>query len=411
MANVSYANPPGGLNTLKVNAASGSLTSFTPTSGKGYLIAIAAGTDGSGTAASITGVAWASGGTIAVVPGCRFQAGAFSPEISFWYCKPSQQGSGAITVTGNAHVTSIVATVLEITSDNAESGTFGAVASSSATANTISITPISTGGQCFYVSQDLNEGPTPTAAAATTLIDNWTDNGQLRVIAAANSTTTGGTAQTIGITNTLTANNQLALELAGPTIASTKVHCTTTGADSGVTAGSGTKRLADWTAGASSTLQNINAVAGPTNGVQLTDSTTAGTNGTAESWYTHQLAAVTIAGQIVASLWGRESATTSNAAPVIGVERCSADGTVLSTIVDWTGATSQGATEFATTAGGATKTCTVAAAQVVDTTLSDGDRLRLTLWIRDASTQGGAGTMASGGNCQLYVNGPVGAAG
>jgi hypothetical protein len=164
-------------------------------------------------------------------------------------------------------------------------------------------------------------------------------------------------------------------------------------------------------AGLASTLRNKNTAAGPTVPLKLTDSTAAGTDGNAVAWYSEQLQAVTIAGQIVASLWGRESATTQNAAPCIGVYRCDALGAELATIVDPAAATSQGALEFATTSGGAAKTCTITAANVVDTAIGLGERLKVALFIDDASGQGGSGSMGSGGNCQLWVNGPTGAAG
>jgi hypothetical protein len=163
--------------------------------------------------------------------------------------------------------------------------------------------------------------------------------------------------------------------------------------------------------GASTRACNKNAAAGPTAPLPVTDSATAGTDSNTLAWYSDPVQPVTIAGTITATLWGRESATTSNAAPCIGVYRCDATGAVLSAIVDPAAAGSQGGLEFATTAGGATKTCTIAAATVVDTMLSSGDRIKVTLCIDDAADQGGSGSMASGGNTQLYVNGPTGGTG
>jgi hypothetical protein len=129
------------------------------------------------------------------------------------------------------------------------------------------------------------------------------------------------------------------------------------------------------------------------------------------AWYSEQLQPVTIAGQIVASLWGRQSTSaTANCAPCIGVYRCDANGAELATIVDPAGP-SQGGLEFTNTAGGATKTCTVLAANVVDTNILSGERLKVSLFIDDASGQGGSGSMASGLNCQFWVNGPNGVAG
>lgn len=188
----------------------------------------------------------------------------------------------------------------------------------------------------------------------------------------------------------------------------TSLFLTSASADAAVTAGSGTKWKAGWAPGAAATHLNKNTVAGPTAPLQVTDGA-AGTDGTVVSWYTEPLYAVTIAGQIVCSLWDRENATANNVAPTIRIERCSGDGSVLSTIVAET--TSHGAGEMPTTAGGATDTITCTAANVTDTTLSDGDRLRITLWIDDASGQGGTGSMASGGRGEFWVNGPNGAQG
>ena len=186
------------------------------------------------------------------------------------------------------------------------------------------------------------------------------------------------------------------------------IYLTSASADAGVTAGSGTKWKADFTPGASATHLNKNTVVGPTAPLQMTDGA-AGTDGTAVSFYTPQLWGVTIAGAITCSLWDRENATANNVAPTIRIERTSSDGTVQSTIVDET--TNHGAAEMGTTAGGSADTISVSAANVTDTTLSDGDRLRITLWIDDAAGQGGTGSMASGGRGEFWVNGPNGSQG
>ena len=189
----------------------------------------------------------------------------------------------------------------------------------------------------------------------------------------------------------------------------TDIFLTASAADAAVTVGSGTKWKAGLLAGASSTHLNKNSQAAANPPIQMTDGATAGTDGTVVSWYTEPLQAVTIAGAITCSLWTRENATNNNVAPTIRIERCSGDGTVLSTIVSET--TNHGAGECATTAGGASDTISVTAGNVTDTTLSDGDRLRITLWIDDAADQGGSGSMASGGRGEMWVNGPTGSAG
>jgi hypothetical protein len=180
-----------------------------------------------------------------------------------------------------------------------------------------------------------------------------------------------------------------------------------------VTSGAETTRhKLNGSAGAASTLRNKNGATGPTVPLKVTDSTVAGTDGATIAWYSEQLQAVTIAGQIVASLWGRENATTNNAAPALGVYRCSDVGAELATIVDPAGVqTVTSAPEFATTAGGAAKTVTIAAADVVDTGILLGERLKVALFIEDAVDQGGSGSMSSSAQCQFWVNGPDGVAG
>jgi hypothetical protein len=87
----------------------------------------------------------------------------------------------------------------------------------------------------------------------------------------------------------------------------TQLHLTTIAAESGVTAGAGTRHRFHWDAGTSSTIRNKNTVAGPTAPLQVTDSSTPGTDGAVVSWYSNQLEAVTIAGAITIQLWAEES--------------------------------------------------------------------------------------------------------
>lgn len=161
-------------------------------------------------------------------------------------------------------------------------------------------------------------------------------------------------------------------------------------------------------AGAASTARNKNETAAPANPLKITDSAVAGTDGASIAWYSEQLQAVTIAGQIVASLWCREAATTNNTAPCVGVYRCDQFGAELATIVD--PAVNQGGGEMATTAGGASDVVTITAANVLDTAIAAGERLKVALFIDNAADQGGTGTMGTG-NAQYWVNGPTGAAG
>ena len=188
----------------------------------------------------------------------------------------------------------------------------------------------------------------------------------------------------------------------------TNLYLTTSNVSAATPGGAETTRwkLAG-SAGASSRVCNKNC----TGAVQVlvTDSATAGTDGNTVAWYSDPLNAVTVAGQIVASLWGKESANTANAAPCIGVYRCDATGAVISAIVDPATSGSQGALELSTTAG--TKTCTIAAATVTDTALGAGERLKVTLCIDSAASQGGSGTIGSTQNVQMNVNGATGQSG
>jgi hypothetical protein len=190
----------------------------------------------------------------------------------------------------------------------------------------------------------------------------------------------------------------------------TSLYLTTASQAAGTPGGAETTRWrASGTPGASARACNKNTVAGPTAPLPVTDSATAGTDGNSVAWYSDPLGAVTITGQIVASLWGRQSATAGNAAPCFGMYACDAAGAVLATIVDPATVGSQGGLELSTAEAAAT--CTVAAASVADTVLAAGQRLKITLCIDDAADQGGTGTMTSGQNARLYVNGKSGQSG
>lgn len=190
----------------------------------------------------------------------------------------------------------------------------------------------------------------------------------------------------------------------------TNLFLTNTSVSASVTGGTEVSRhkLAS-AAGTASTIHNKNTVAAPAAAVKITDGTGAGIDGNSVAWYSDPLAAVTVAGQIVASLWTKESANTANIAPSIGVYRCDALGVELATIVD--PSINQGAGEMATTAGGVSDVVTVVAASVVDTAIQVGERLKVALFIDNAVDQGGTGSMASGNSAQFWVNGPTGAAG
>lgn len=162
-------------------------------------------------------------------------------------------------------------------------------------------------------------------------------------------------------------------------------------------------------AGAASTMRNKNTSAAPAAAVKITDASVAGTDGSSIAWYSDPLIPVTVAGQIVASLWCKESATTANVAASFGVYRCSATGVELATIVD--PSTSNGSGEMGTTAGGSSLTVTISAANVLDATVAVGERLKVALFIDNAGDHAGTGSMISAQNAQFWVNGPTGAAG
>lgn len=87
----------------------------------------------------------------------------------------------------------------------------------------------------------------------------------------------------------------------------TQLHLTNVNAEAGVTVGVGTRHRFHWDAGQSAIVRNKNTVAGPTAPLQITDSSTPGTDGTAVSWYSNQLESVTISGAITIELWAEES--------------------------------------------------------------------------------------------------------
>jgi hypothetical protein len=131
--------------------------------------------------------------------------------------------------------------------------------------------------------------------------------------------------------------------------------------------------------GRASTTKVTNTTASGTN-ITVTD--TAG--GTIVQWYSAPLrTAVTISGTVTASIRGLESATTVNAGVGFLVERVSNDGTtVLGTIVADSTIPAT-ITEFSTSDAAKTGTYTP-----TSTAMSVGDRIRVTLKIRNVGTMG-----------------------
>ena len=164
-------------------------------------------------------------------------------------------------------------------------------------------------------------------------------------------------------------------------------------AASDINPGAELEKLASLIRGASSVDSVTNTVAGPTAAVQCT--ATAG--GTVLSWFTVPLSAVTVSGTITFNIRARESMVQANAGMQVKVERTDRAGTVQSTVVD-----SEFGTELTTT--DAAQNWTAAS---TSTDLSEGDRLKISLFINDAG-----GNMASGHTVTASYDGATaGAAG
>jgi hypothetical protein len=109
-------------------------------------------------------------------------------------------------------------------------------------------------------------------------------------------------------------------------------------------------------------------VAGPTSGVQVQ------VGGTAAAWISPALEAVTISGTISFNLWAFESAAAANVGLDVKIERCDGSGNVISQI-----ARSERGTELGTSA-----TAQVWTVTPTSTTLSAGDRIKVTVFGNDA---------------------------
>lgn len=126
---------------------------------------------------------------------------------------------------------------------------------------------------------------------------------------------------------------------------------------------------------------------------KVTTTTVSGTNiqvtdnvgGAAITWYTEPLQPITISGTVTVNLHGTVSIATVNAGFGMLLERTRADGVVLSTIIADTVIPSAGITALGTADTLVTGTFTP-----TSTAMKIGDRLKLTMKIRNA------GTMAAG---------------
>jgi hypothetical protein len=152
--------------------------------------------------------------------------------------------------------------------------------------------------------------------------------------------------------------------------------------------GSGQLSLGTSRGGSSANLVTNTAASGTS--IPVTQ--TAG--GTAVTFFSGQLQAVTISGALSINIRGQESSLSANTAAGIKIERCDSTGSVLSTILaEQTVPVS--ATEY-TTGGGAK----VSAPTPTSTSLSDGDRIKITLLVKNF------GVMAAGFTVTNSINGP-----
>lgn len=112
------------------------------------------------------------------------------------------------------------------------------------------------------------------------------------------------------------------------------------------------------------------------------------------SWWTPTLVGATISGTISFNLWGLESNMSANAGFRVVIDRCDSSGAFISNVVS-----SNRGVELGTSAAANAWTATP-----TSTTLSDGDRLRIRVYVTDV------GTMGSGFNTQLNFDGNTNAA-
>jgi hypothetical protein len=126
---------------------------------------------------------------------------------------------------------------------------------------------------------------------------------------------------------------------------------------------------------------SVNAVTTTTSGGTNIPVTATG-GGQALTWYSTGLAAVTISGTVTVNIRGKEAQNTVNAGAGVLIERCNAAGSVLSSIVADTTVPAT-ITEYSTTDAAKNGTYTP-----TSTTLADGDRVKVTLKVRNVGTMG-----------------------
>jgi hypothetical protein len=139
--------------------------------------------------------------------------------------------------------------------------------------------------------------------------------------------------------------------------------------------------------GTASANRITNTTAGGTS-IQVTDSA----GGTPQSYFTAPLKAVTLSGNIGITVHGLESNALANATGGIKIERCDNSGAVISTILTEQNVAA-GGSEYGTT----NTTLSQASVAITSTSLSNGDRIKVTLTVLPAggTTMGGSQTVTN----------------
>lgn len=149
-----------------------------------------------------------------------------------------------------------------------------------------------------------------------------------------------------------------------------------------------------WTSrGAGVQTDVVNTAAGWTSPIQLTD--TAG--GTVVDWFTKPLTAMTLGGAVRCNIRARESISTANAQVGVEVARVNGDGTSASV---W------GITRKSLELNGGAETVESFLVAGDDLAISDGQRIRIRLFIDDTAFS----AMASGATCTVWYAGTSGGA-
>jgi hypothetical protein len=166
---------------------------------------------------------------------------------------------------------------------------------------------------------------------------------------------------------------------------------------SDINPGSAVEKLAALTRGASAVSKVTNTVSGWTSPVQWTD----GGGGSVIEWYTNPLAAFTLTGAALANLRMRTNNASSNVSARMEVARVGGDGSSPTVWCTWcvsADVTGGDGGELDATAERA-DTCWLSGDDLV---ISDGQRLRLRVFIEDTSNA----AMATGYTATLWYDGP-----